>query len=292
MEVIYISNWANSQEISKTQLFLIDNFVRTTKHYSPSTEIRFMLDQITLDSVSQYVKDNTVMMLVMDQFNYHTQNEWPIVKMKAIKLIDHDYVFHMDYDIVWKRSYTEILNVFNNSDADVIYQKPELVTQVKIYADFLREKPEFKTLLKSSGYGRRPAYNAGITFLKDKNNLQFIDTNFTSNDAMHYVCWEQLVTPINFYGNNLKIDSLVNLITNFNLDSNQPKFRNNYFTPLKYDRLTKDSIFIPNLGLYHFLSDLKRNEFCPEFVIQISGIEYPENYLEQFFPPVIEEPTE
>lgn len=272
METIYISNWSKGQNaIQENTLFLIDNFVRTINKYSPNVVIKFLTDENTVSQLSEFVLANTDIDLVLEQFDNHEPHEWPLVKLKTIGLINSEEILHLDYDMIIKTPIEELFRVFRESEYDVIYQKSEPIAH-PYYSKWLRANKQQNIF---EGVKNQIAYNAGVSYFKTKacRDLYVSTYDFQSESFGDYIALEQMVIPALMERNGIKIGTLFSLVSKFQTLPNYDFQGHSSLAKSDYDYVSRSGCFIPNLGIYHFIGDMKYKPNIQELITQLSELD-------------------
>lgn len=250
---IFISHWAQGQKnVSEITLFLIDNFVKTVKKWSPDLEIVFTTDSITKKQVSKYVLDNTTIRLSLDKFNTYPKHTWAIVKLLVISEIEEEEVFHIDYDIVWNYDINIILNAIRKSGADVVYQKTESILH-PYYSDYLRNDLKKENIFK--GLTRKVAFNAGVSYFKTKKLREsYLDIlKNTPDNFDKCVAIEQLVIPNLLEKSGAIVKTLTNYLPQLPLVQNKNKYEGlENLTKQEYLEYCGAGVFMENIQFFHF----------------------------------------
>lgn len=267
MRKIYISYWSKGNLSSKhdesLNLKLLENFVNCVKKYTSDIEIHLVTDSYTIGVLTDDIIEKITIHNTLDVYNDYEPWEWAIIKLLVISSITDEFIYHFDFDIVIKYDLNKMLEYFENSKYDVLYQKYEPLT-ISEYRKFFKKRPEYKNIYDN--ISNKVAYNAGITFIRNKNSeipniIKKYVTEFKKTDEwLELLSLEQILIPCELINNGYNVNCLVNLSVKMDKIMDTNKFiGDDKFTSQMYIDTCKTGVFMENIGFYHFIGNMKSN---------------------------------
>jgi len=264
---IYISNWSKGEYLQPNQIELIDLFVRGCKKYNPDLIIKFIVDTKTYESITDYTRDNTMIINILDKHINRPEIEWASVKLQTIKELDDDHILHVDYDIIYADDFGRMLDVFINSEYDVIYQKREFINNHGHYVQTIFQD-EYRKLIGESKL--KTAFNSGIIYIRSKDILEHLIVEYGHEDFASYISLEQIKNPLTLSLKGYKIGVLNEMLKEFKPFRKPVMFKD---CNIDCKKLSTLSFFMPNIGFYHFVSSTKHEENSLDIMRDLWGIE-------------------